>query len=342
MVDTAARRRPQTRGRRAVDRGRRTAERDRMTPREKWRMAQLIICAAIFVSLVAVKLNMPAQFAAVRESVSEYLYRDADYKSAFSVIGRAVSGGESASQAMSDLYTAVFGADESSQTVETSAEAEKGRQGNLASLLAFSQHWTEMEDYVSLGAADAESAMSLSLTAKKDDTEETSSDAAVADDNAGAAAAAVETVAVSEEIPSDACMEQRVLNISYVTPLKGTLSSPFGYREHPIEGEEKFHYGIDIAAATGTAICSFAAGTVMACGESTSLGKYVIVSHGKGITTLYAHCSKLCASTGTDVKAGQKIAEVGETGLATGPHCHFQLEMNGVYLNPIYYVSLSA
>ena len=340
MVDTAARRRPQTRGKRAVDRGRRTAERERMTPREKWRMAQLIICAAIFVSLVAVKLNMPAQFAAVRESVSEYLYRDADYKSAFSVIGRAVSGGESASQAMSDLYTAVFNADESSKTVETSADAEKGRQGNLASLLAFSQHWTEMENYVSLGAVDAESAMSLSLTAKKDDTEKTSSDAS----DAGTAAvetAAVETPAVSEEIPSDACMEQKVLNISYVTPLKGRLSSPFGYREHPIEGEEKFHYGIDIAAATGTAIGSFAAGTVTACGESTSLGKYVIVDHGKGITTLYAHCSKLCASTGTTVKAGQKIAEVGETGLATGPHCHFQLEMNGVYLNPIYYVSLS-
>jgi murein DD-endopeptidase MepM/ murein hydrolase activator NlpD len=331
-VYTAVRGRTPPKGKRVQTGGRREAESERMTPRERWRMAQLIICAAIFVSLVAVKLNMPAQFALVRQSVSEYLYSDSDYKSAFAIIGRAASGQESAAQAAGDLYTAVFAP--KSGTVETSAAAEKGRQGNLASLLAFSRHWTEMDKYAPICAGNSQSAMSLSLAAED------------GEDDAASAESGAETVAASapsdKDLPSDVCMEQKVLNISYVTPLKGTLSSPFGYREHPIEGEEKFHYGIDIAAGTGTAIGAFAAGTVSACGESTSLGKYVMVSHGGGITTLYAHCSKLCTSTGKNVRAGQKIAEVGATGLATGPHCHFQLEMNGTYLNPIYYVSLSA
>ena len=80
-------------------------------------------------------------------------------------------------------------------------------------------------------------------------------------------------------------------------------------------------------------------GTVTAVGESSSYGKYCIVAHEGGYSTLYAHCSRVTASSGTAVKRGQKIAEVGETGMATGPHLHFELQKDGVYLNPIYYVA---
>ena len=80
-------------------------------------------------------------------------------------------------------------------------------------------------------------------------------------------------------------------------------------------------------------------GTVTAVGESSSYGKYCIVAHQGGYTTLYAHCSRVTASSGTAVQRGQKIAEVGETGMATGPHLHFELQRDGVYLNPIYYVA---
>ena len=79
---------------------------------------------------------------------------------------------------------------------------------------------------------------------------------------------------------------------------------------------------------------------VTAVGESSSYGKYCIVRHDNGFSTLYAHCSKVTASSGASVKEGQKIAEVGETGMATGPHLHFELHEEGVYLNPIYYVTL--
>lgn len=141
-----------------------------------------------------------------------------------------------------------------------------------------------------------------------------------------------------ENMPEDAALEQKVLGFDYCTPVVGTLTSPYGYREHPVEGMEKFHYGLDIAAVEGTEICAFAAGTVSACGESSSLGKYLIVEHEGDITTLYAHCSKLNVSSGQKVSMGEKIAEVGQTGVATGDHLHFELRSGDTYLDPIYYV----
>ena len=108
-----------------------------------------------------------------------------------------------------------------------------------------------------------------------------------------------------------------------------------------MEGEERFHYGVDLAADAGTAGACFADGTVTAVGESSSYGKYCMVRHSGGYDTLYAHCSRVTVSSGAAVSKGEKIAEVGETGMATGPHLHFELHRNGVYLNPIYYVSTS-
>lgn len=142
-----------------------------------------------------------------------------------------------------------------------------------------------------------------------------------------------------KNLPEDVSLEQAILGFDYCTPVCGTLTSNFGYREHPVEGEERFHYGVDLAADTGTAISCFADGTVTAVGESSSYGRYCIVTHEGGYSTLYAHCSRVTASSGTAVKEGQKIAEVGESGMATGPHLHFELHRDGTYLNPIYYVS---
>ena len=134
-------------------------------------------------------------------------------------------------------------------------------------------------------------------------------------------------------------MSQAILDFRYCTPLQGTLSSKFGYREHPVQGDERFHYGIDIAADSGSEVDCFADGTVSAVGESSSYGKYVTVAHGDAYSTLYAHCSKITVSSGASVKRGQKIAEVGETGIATGPHLHFEMHHGSDYLNPVYYVS---
>lgn len=138
--------------------------------------------------------------------------------------------------------------------------------------------------------------------------------------------------------PARVEMLQQVLGFAYVCPVEGTVSSAFGYRDHPMAGQERFHYGLDLSAEEGAVINAFADGTVIAVAESTELGKYVEVAHANGYTTLYAHCKRINASAGQSVKMGDPIAEVGDTGDATGFHLHFELCCDGTYLNPVYYV----
>lgn len=133
-------------------------------------------------------------------------------------------------------------------------------------------------------------------------------------------------------------MLQEVLGFPYASPVEGVVSSEFGQRIHPIEGGSKFHYGVDIEAPADTVIHSFADGTVSVVGESAALGNYITILHDNGISSLYAHCSRITASYGQEVRMSDPIAEVGQTGQATGPHLHFELCRNGRYLNPIYYV----
>ena len=141
-----------------------------------------------------------------------------------------------------------------------------------------------------------------------------------------------------ENTPANVCLTQRVLGFAYGDPVEGTVTSGFGYRDHPIQGGQKFHYALDIGAEEGTVIRSFADGTVTVVAEASELGKYLVVAHANGCSTLYAHCSAVTASSGQQVSRGDPIAEVGDTGMTTGPHLHFELMQGGDYLNPIYYV----
>ena len=143
----------------------------------------------------------------------------------------------------------------------------------------------------------------------------------------------------AENTPPNVCLTQQVLGFDYVQPVTGTVTDGFGYRDHPIDGDMRFHYGVDMEANSGDVICSFADGTVTAVGESSDLGKYITVLHANGYTTLYAHCSRITASSAQQVKAGDPIAEAGDTGRTTGPHLHFEMHCDTTYLNPVYYVS---
>ena len=96
---------------------------------------------------------------------------------------------------------------------------------------------------------------------------------------------------------------------------------------------------LNFAANTGTDICAFASGTVIAAGKDAGYGNYLKLDHGSGYVTLYGHCSELLVSEGDPVQAGQVIARVGATGQATGPHLHFELMHDGVYLNPEFYLA---
>lgn len=127
-------------------------------------------------------------------------------------------------------------------------------------------------------------------------------------------------------------------SMQWPCPSTKTITSQFGTREHPIQGVTKMHNGIDIAGAYGVDIVAADSGTVLFSGNSSSYGKYIVISHGSGITTLYAHCSQLLVSAGSSVNKGQVIAKVGSTGQSTGPHLHFEVSVNGARQNPLNYV----
>ena len=117
--------------------------------------------------------------------------------------------------------------------------------------------------------------------------------------------------------------------LQWPLPVAGTITSPQGYRTDPITGETSYHSGTDIAVPEGTPILAAADGTVTIANAldswGGSYGYYVKIDHGGGLTTLYAHCSSICVTTGQQVKAGEVIAYVGQTGRATGPHLHFEI-----------------
>lgn len=117
------------------------------------------------------------------------------------------------------------------------------------------------------------------------------------------------------------------------------VTSPFGNRLHPVLKKYKLHTGIDIGAAMGTDILAANSGKVIkAAYNAGGYGYYVMIDHGGGIVTLYAHSSKLLVSAGDIVVRGQTIAKVGSTGMSTGPHLHFEVRINGQYVNPLDYV----
>lgn len=118
------------------------------------------------------------------------------------------------------------------------------------------------------------------------------------------------------------------------------ITSPYEYREHPIQGVVKLHQGLDIGGASfGAPIVAALDGIVSYAGELGSYGNCVMIDHGNGITTLYAHGQKILTEKGKVVKQGDLIMEVGSTGNSTGPHCHFEVRVNGYTQDPLKYVN---
>ncbi|MBR5285054.1 MAG: peptidoglycan DD-metalloendopeptidase family protein [Clostridia bacterium] len=113
------------------------------------------------------------------------------------------------------------------------------------------------------------------------------------------------------------------------------VTSKYGMRTHPVTKVYKLHTGIDLRASKGTKIYAANAGTVTTAGYNSAYGYYVVISHGGGVATLYAHMSKMAVSKGQKVSQGTIIGYVGSTGYSTGPHLHFEVIKNGDYVNPI-------
>lgn len=302
---------------------------------------RLVICGVIFVLLVAVKLLFPQAVGRLAQSAGQLIGRDADFKEAFAAMGRAISGEEAVSDSLQDAYAAVF--NPSAVTTGDGEETDPVRTSAADCL----EPWARLTRYAvrKLPPPAQPAVQETTLAASPVQPEaagpasEESSPEEGTEDGGATTTEALSYVYTMPALPENASLEQRNLGFAHTSPVLGALNSPFGWREHPIEGGNKFHYGVDLAAEEGADICAFADGTVYATGESSTLGNYIMLQHEGGYITLYAHCSKVTA-TGGSVSMGEKIAEAGSTGAATGPHLHFELHDGDLYLNPIYYVEV--
>lgn len=120
-------------------------------------------------------------------------------------------------------------------------------------------------------------------------------------------------------------------------PIYNYISDSYGWRLHPIYKTEKFHKGTDIASGAGNPVLAAKGGTVVKSYYSSSYGNYIVINHGNGLMTAYAHLSARLAQVGDTVTAGQQIGKVGTTGASTGNHLHFEVYVNGTTVNPLSY-----
>ena len=198
---------------------------------------------------------------------------------------------------------------------------------NLGILQVYSENYEEIS---SVDSKKAKTAVSNELKkAKKADDIKIAK--AKAEKQARAAAAASKVTKVSKVSNANGVKFT-------VRPVSGTITSRFGRRSSPGGVGSTNHKGLDIAAPNGTSIYAAADGTVEFSGTKGSLGKLVIINHGNGVRTYYAHCSRLNVSSGQKVEAGTNIAAVGRTGTATGYHLHFEVRVNGTSVNPQRYI----
>ncbi len=338
--DSAARRRArQLRSRRAGARG-------RYNPGDQ-AVIRLVICGIIFVLLVAIKLLFPQAASSLARSAGQLIGRDADFKEAFAAMGRAISGEAAVSDSLQDAYTAVFSPSPQPTGKPAGTNSGSAAPSNLDPGAKLVRYTTSTLPVAVDTAAIMEVTVEPEPPAVPKAPEGGVPPAAAVSQPETAPAAEDDTtttpalsyIYTMPAMPDNASLEQRNLGFDHCTPVHGALSSAFGWREHPVEGGSRFHYGVDLAAEEGTDILAFADGTVYATGESSTLGNYIMLQHRNGYITLYAHCSRVTA-TGGSVSKGDKIAEVGATGLVTGPHLHFELHDGDLYLNPIFYVEI--
>ena len=156
------------------------------------------------------------------------------------------------------------------------------------------------------------------------------------------AAAEDEMIAYFDELSKQFAQEKEealrsaLANGTFIWPVPDCtlLTSRFGYRMHPILGYERFHAGVDIGAKAGDTIIASDGGTVAVAEYSDSYGNYVLINHGNGYTTLYAHMSSMAVEAGQAVEQGDTLGYVGSTGWSTGPHLHFEIRYNDEKTDP--------
>lgn len=285
-----------------------------------WRLAQLLICLVILGAVLITRAFKPE---AVQAFVLEHIQNGIELEDTLAYIGegfKSIFVQVPTPEASPELEPSVSPSPDpsSSSTPSGSSEPDEGLGETSPALLLQSQL-----GLLAMGGFDEPLRLPEEFLPFSDEFEE--------DDTL--------PLPFGMEKPEKADYNVYELPFETTLPLKGEVTSGFGYRVHPIDGVTGFHYGLDIAANTGTKIAAFAEGTVIAAGESSSYGKYVMIRHDNEYVTLYAHCSKIMVKEGQSVKKGAAIAKVGSTGKATGPHLHFEIRKGNSLLNPEYFIN---
>ncbi len=298
--------------------------------REKRRLIQLGVCLALFLTVFFTKgLDRLAE---LRTGLGNAIGNDVNFKAVFADMGWSLASGQPVGKTLNELWVSVFlpqeketlgGWDDGPLYRIACRELEK-TEGTAARLLRKGTWERVWEDPMAASGSRQEKAA-------EPQTQPVSPPVAEP--------VVVQVEYTGPDLPDKTTMDRYALGLEKtVSPVCSVITSEFGWREHPLSGGEKFHYGVDLRAEEGTTVQAFAAGTVDYIGESDIYGQYLQLSHGNGVTSFYAHCSKLCVQKGQQVQAGEKVAESGATGDVTGPHLHFEMKKDGVRLNPAYYI----
>lgn len=312
-----------------------------LSPKERVRLGQLCVCLALFLIVFVGKGAFPQQLAQLQGKLVSVLTADTDFRAAFSRLGESLGGQGSVLGELEDFCVEVFGIQPAGggETAEdTQTQQEQAFLNAGASSADLAAHYLRLDDMPE-GWLDEEPAAQTApeSTAQAPAQEETAAPAE--------SVPAVGTVLLSANytgtpLPNNYTMDKLSLGaLETVNPILGHLRSTYGYRDHPVDGEYKFHNGVDIGGQMGEPIGAFAAGTVEYIGENDDHGLYLQIDHGNGVKSFYAHCSKLLVSQGQTVAAGETVALVGSTGVSTGPHLHFEIKCAGVHVDPAYYLT---
>lgn len=312
-----------------------------LSPKERVRLGQLCVCLALFLIVFVGKGAFPQQLAQLQGKLVSVLTADTDFRAAFSKLGESLGSQGSVLGELEDFCVEVFGiqpAGEGETAEDTQTQQEQAFLNAGASSADLAAHYLRLDDMPE-GWLDEEPAAQ--------DAPETTAQAPAQEETAAPAESvpAVGTVLLSANytgtpLPNNYTMDKLSLGaLETVNPILGHLRSTYGYRDHPVDGEYKFHNGVDIGGQMGEPIGAFAAGTVEYIGENDDHGLYLQIDHGNGVKSFYAHCSKLLVSQGQQVAMGETVALVGSTGVSTGPHLHFEIKCAGVHVDPAYYLT---
>ncbi|MBO5728094.1 MAG: M23 family metallopeptidase [Oscillospiraceae bacterium] len=276
-------------------------------------LRQLLVCLAVFALVFVGKGVWPEQTARMGQQLLQMLHANTDVRGLFVGLGSVLSGEETSWRELGELCVAVF--------------APGGRQEQW--------HYTPRQQpiYSPMWREQEQGAVPVSV-------QEPEPEQKPEPEPALAAGAVVQEVDYNGAPPPEGySMQWLSLGAQHIaTPVFGSVTSAYGYREHPILGQDGFHTGVDVAASEGERINAFADGTVTQVGENEDHGRYVRIAHESGVESFYAHCSAITVSEGDRVQVGQQVAQVGSTGRSTGPHLHFEVRLNGMGLDPLRYI----